>query len=207
MNGSNLHHTSPPPDHDSWQPLTPETVRDALRNLPTPWSIVGGYAIDLFLGRETRPHGDIEIAILREDFPTIREALRPLIAYTAGDGVVNQLEENQIPPDSIHQCWMLDHTSGHWKIDVMLEPGDPETWVYRRDRRIRAPRTSMIGTQNGIPYLLPHGVLLFKAKARREKDEQDFEAVLSTMQPDERQLLARWLQARHPDSPWIDRLR
>ncbi|WP_228460182.1 nucleotidyltransferase domain-containing protein [Cytobacillus dafuensis] len=31
------------------------------------WSIEGGWAIDLFMGRETREHKDIEIALFRVD--------------------------------------------------------------------------------------------------------------------------------------------
>ena len=31
------------------------------------WFFAGGWAIDLFLGKETRKHSDIEIAILRND--------------------------------------------------------------------------------------------------------------------------------------------
>src|SRR5437660_1685859 len=48
----------------------------------------------------------------------------------------------------------------------MIEPGDAEWWVYRRDDRVRAPRVEMVArTGDGIPYLLPHGALLYKAKS------------------------------------------
>ncbi|MGM7683701.1 nucleotidyltransferase domain-containing protein [Cytobacillus sp. Hm23] len=32
-----------------------------------PWFIAGGWAIDLFIGKQTRPHHDLEIAIFRKD--------------------------------------------------------------------------------------------------------------------------------------------
>jgi len=31
------------------------------------WGIAGGWAIDLFIGKETRLHSDIEVALFRED--------------------------------------------------------------------------------------------------------------------------------------------
>jgi hypothetical protein len=50
-----------------------------------PWFVAGGWAVDLFLGRETRSQQDIDIAILREDQFELR---RPLATW-AWEKVVN----------------------------------------------------------------------------------------------------------------------
>ncbi|BBH69873.1 hypothetical protein ACTI_65580 [Actinoplanes sp. OR16] len=42
---------------------TPREVADRLTGTTTPWCVAAGWALDLFRGRQTRPHGDIEIAI------------------------------------------------------------------------------------------------------------------------------------------------
>lgn len=34
---------------------------------PRPWCIAGGWALDLYLNKITRAHGDIEILVFRED--------------------------------------------------------------------------------------------------------------------------------------------
>src|SRR5207253_191913 len=39
------------PDLLKWDPLTPEQVRELLRDLTVRWWIAGGWALDLFLGR------------------------------------------------------------------------------------------------------------------------------------------------------------
>lgn len=39
------------------------------------WAIASGWAIDLFLGRVTRPHVDIDIAVWRDGQTRLREAL------------------------------------------------------------------------------------------------------------------------------------
>ena len=63
---------------------------------------------------------------------------------------------------------------GCWQIDLMTEPGDQQSWEYRRDPRVTAPRDQMISrTDAGVPYLRPHGVLLYKAARTRAKDEAD----------------------------------
>ena len=57
----------------------------------------------------------------------------------------------------------------------MREPADGDTWICRRDERIRMPYDQVIErTADGIPYGRPEIVLLFKAKAARPKDDADF---------------------------------
>jgi lincosamide nucleotidyltransferase A/C/D/E len=38
----------------------------------------GGWGVDALLGRETRPHGDLDLVVALDDAPRIQEALRPL---------------------------------------------------------------------------------------------------------------------------------
>jgi hypothetical protein len=38
-----------------------------VEGLPVPWYVAGGWAIDLFLGRVTRDHRDVDLAIARAD--------------------------------------------------------------------------------------------------------------------------------------------
>jgi hypothetical protein len=41
-----------------------------------PWFFAGGWAIDLFIGKQTRPHQDIEIAIFRSDQLHLKKYLK-----------------------------------------------------------------------------------------------------------------------------------
>ena len=61
-------------------------------------------------------------------------------------------------------------------------------------------------TDDGIPYLRPDVALLFKAKAAREKDEDDFAAVLPRLSVAERATLRAWLASVHPGHAWLARL-
>jgi hypothetical protein len=102
---------------------------------------------------------------------------------------------------------MLDETAGRWRVDVMTEPGDEQTWVYRRDPRITAPRDQMIGrTDGGVAYLRPHGALLYKAARTRPKDEADFPHAAAELTTSERSWLIDALSTVYPGHPWIRRL-
>jgi len=40
---------------------------DFLNEFPYPYAICGGYAFEMFLGKQTRPHGDLDISIFSDD--------------------------------------------------------------------------------------------------------------------------------------------
>jgi hypothetical protein len=173
------------------------------------WWVVGGHAIDLFVGRETRPHGDIEIATTRDGFAAIRERLQQnYMLYAVGDGMVRRLAPADAYPKDRHQCWVLDEPAALWRLDVMQEPGDATTWRCRRDERIAVPREMIIRhTSDNIAYLSPEAILLFKAKGMREKDVKDFTLVAPLLQPAQRAWLIDTLEQVHPGHVWIAALR
>ena len=57
-----------------WQPWHPREVAAFFAELDAPWWIAGGWAIDLFLGRQTREHEDIDVQILRRDQHAVTSA-------------------------------------------------------------------------------------------------------------------------------------
>jgi hypothetical protein len=195
------------PGLDAWRPWSPRELAAKLAGVAVPWCVVGGWAIDLWLGRQTRPHEDIEVAIPRTHFAELRDHLAAFELYVVGQGEVRELPPGQLPPADKHQNWVLDGAAASWRVDVMLDPGDSQTWVFRRDERICAPRSRMVAMRGGIPYLQPEGVLLFKAKGLRDKDEADFRACLPVLDPERRTWLAQALELVHPGHPWIERLR
>ena len=58
-------------------------------------------------------------------------------------------------------------------------------------------------TPDGVPYLVPEIVLLFKAKSARDKDEADFRAVLPHLSETRRAWLAETLAQVHPGHHWL----
>lgn len=170
-----------------------------------PWAVIAGWSLDLFRGRQTREHDDLEIAVPERDFPAIREALAELELFAILDGQAAPVDEASLAES--HQTWVREKDSGLWRLDVIREPWEGDTWVCRRDPTIRRPRSEVIAhTPDGIPYQQPEIALLFKAKHTREKDQTDFDGVLPLLAPEQRRWLAEALGVVHPDHPWLERL-
>jgi hypothetical protein len=152
---------------------------------------------------DTRP----AITILRDDLSIFRQALKGMEFYTAGNGLVEHLPVNEEPPAAISQIWCRDVEERCWRVDMMIEPGTPDSWVYKRDPAVVRPRAEMVGTTaDGLPYLNPAAILLFKAKHRRAKDEIDFENALPKLTDSDRAWLKTCLEAIHPGHEWSKRL-
>jgi hypothetical protein len=197
-------HVETPPGADAWRAWTPVEAARKLAGVAASWCVAGGWALDLWRGRQTRPHDDLEIAILRCDLDLFRSHLKGVRFYAAGSGHVSVLPADAQPPPEKHQVWVLEEPARVWRMDMLLEPGDADVWVCRRDPAIRRPRPAMLGlSSDGIPYLKPEGVLIYKAKAVRPKDETDFAACAPLMDAEARRWLRDALARAHPGHPWL----
>ena len=166
--------------------------------------MAAGWAIDLFLGRVTRAHGDIEISVPATEFPAIATALGDFDWDVVGDGRLWPYPEAL---DRHFQTWLKDRTTGEFLLDVFREPHDGDVWVCRRDRSIRMPLRSIYEhSADGIPFVVPEIVLLFKAERVSRKDEADFDEVVPVLPDERRQRLADWIARVYPSHPWRQRL-
>ncbi|WP_196787251.1 nucleotidyltransferase domain-containing protein [Burkholderia stagnalis] len=183
--------------------MAPAELARRLSDIRLPWCVVGGWALDLWHGAQTREHGDLEFTILREDFGIFRQAFGDLAFYTAHAGVVEKLPATRDAPSEIMQFRGFDRAAESWRIDMMIEPGTHALWAYKRDPSFKRPRADMVTrTADGIPYLNPSAVLLFKARDRRPKDRQDFERALPNLPAIERAWRKDCLDALHPGNEW-----
>ncbi len=78
---------------------------------------------------------------------------------------------------------------------------------------VRQLERSVLRTAQGIPFLAPEIVLLFKSKntsfnkRERSQDQIDFDAVCSQLEAERRAWLRWALLATEPTHPWIEQLR
>jgi hypothetical protein len=182
---------------------TPSDVARHLTGIAVPWYVAAGWALDLFRGGQTREHGDIEVAVPAASFPMVRDRFPGYVFDGAGGG---RIWEDATPDvlAAVHQTWLRDPATGNYLLDVFREPHDGDTWICRRDETIRFPYRDIIHhTHDGIPYLAPELVLLFKAKHARPKDQADFDATVPLMTPAQCQTLAGLLARAHPAHPWL----
>ncbi|WP_431035936.1 hypothetical protein ACQYWQ_18430 [Streptomyces sp. P6-2-1] len=187
------------------EPWRPAQAAERLRGLAAPWCVAAGWALDLFRGGEpSRPHGDLEIAVPEAGFAELAARFPAYVWDGVGDGWVRP---GAGPLPGSHQTWLRDPAQDRWLLDVFREPHEGGTWICRRDPAIRLPYGEIIAhTADGIPYLVPELVLLFKAKAARPKDEADFARVLPLLDEARRERLRGWLERVHPGHAWRERL-
>jgi Aminoglycoside-2''-adenylyltransferase len=210
------------PNLAAWAPWRPEQVARRLEAVEAPWYVAAGWAIELFLGSEHREHEDIEIAVPARRFGEVAAALAGLDLYVIGPDLAAEhpaAGEEHGPAlatplgqagallDTYHQTWALEPATRVWRLDVFREEGEGETWICRRDARIRLPYAELIEwTDDGVPYARPEVVLLFKAKAARPKDEADLAAVLPRLAPAARRWLRDAVALVHPGHRWLAEL-
>ena len=147
------------PDLGQWDAWSPEKVARVLAPVEAPWYVAAGWAIDLFLGGDYREHDDLEIAVPRDRFHEVVEALAGFELFVVGvprRGFVSALEQARDALDATHQTWVREPETGLWRLDIMREPSDGDVWICRRDERIRLPYDEVIErTADGIPYGRP----------------------------------------------------
>lgn len=193
-------------DLGPWESLRPDEALPLFADFDGPWWVGGGWAIDLFLGRETRPHADLDIVVLRDHQQAVREALPGWELWQAHDGELTRWDEDDLPAE-VHGVWTRPDAASPWKLEVLFDERAADDWVSRRSPEVTMP-LGHLGKVNadGVPYVVPEVVLLYKAKHLRPHDEADFEAALPKLGIGARCWLAAALEVVHPDHPWIGRV-
>jgi len=181
-----------------------------------PWWVAGGWAIDLFLGRETRPHGDLEIGLFREHQAAVRRHLRGWTLSGAVGGAFRPWAEDERihPPLFQLQAAASGGESPLRQFDLFLDDERDGRWICRRHPEITVPldeATLPADPALGLPsvrYLRPEIQLLYKAKHHRPQDEHDFALALPLLSATHRRWLCEAIaQTYGGGDAWIERLR
>ncbi len=179
-------------------------VAPLMRDFPAPWGVAGGWEIDLFLGRQSRPHADVDVAIFRQDQNTLRPHLSPARLEKVVAGCVSPwtpAEELTLPVHEVHATW-----PDGYRLEFLLNEQDRQTreWVFRRDPRIRRPLAGAFASEPPIPYLAPEIVLLYKSKAPTPKDDADLMAAMPCLGSEQRTWLGDAVALIGHEPRWAD---
>ena len=176
----------------NWRPLSVEELRRTLAHLKCDWAIAGGWAIDLFLDRETRRHDDIDIIIKRDDQFLLQKALKDWELWVADPpGTLRPWKKGEYIGQGLQDIWCRRSTNDPWQIQVMLYDVQDGQWVFKRNANIRCELgATIVNSRAGIRILAPEIQLLYKSKLLRDKDQADFEAALPALNESQK----KWLR-------------
>jgi uncharacterized protein (DUF952 family) len=190
---------------------------EAMAGFPGRWWVAGGWAVDLALGRRTRPHADLEVSVMAADQRALFQHLRGWDLRLAAPGhSLPRWDGRRIEPP-FHQVWARrgpgrpatvdDFAADPTMLGFLLEQGGEGRWAFRRHPAVTRPLSEVgAATAGGVPFVRPEVALLFKAKAPRFKDQRDFDRALPHLDPAARRWLASALEQAHPGHPWRARL-
>lgn len=207
-------------------------VRNQLLGFAAPWVLCGGWSVDAWLGRQTRPHGDVDIAVFHHDQHAIFEHFPgwAMVGHDPNvpDDTTEQWNGRRLdPPAHIHVPRLgsslstsaaLTHTAFEFEF-LLVERSDDE-WVLRREPKLTLPLDRCVRPSwSGLPTIAPEVALFYKAGGHltveeaetqgdvlRPQDEQDRHVLLATLGPAQRAWLAESLAGVRPGHPWLTHL-
>jgi hypothetical protein len=175
-------------------------------NFASSWSLCGGWAVDAWLGRQTRDHSDIDITVFQDEVSALPAHFEGW-ALTAHDAIA--------PDDS--EPW-----DGHWltlpahvhvrqedgfHIDVQVGERSAHYRVLNREPRIAIDLARCAASSRwGVPTLVPEVVLFYKAMETRPQDDADFVALLPYLALKQIVWLRKAIRRVRPDHAWLSQL-
>ena len=197
-------------------------LADVMSSYPARWSLCGGWAVDAWLGRVSREHGDVDLSVFVEDQQDLYEHLRDwqLLAHDAAwaPGPNDQWwtgtprlgfpshiharapeRAGEVPKNGIAM------PADGFLLDIQIDDRDGDAWVLHRDPEISIPfERGVRATAWGLPTASPEVLLFFKARDLRRRDRTDFAALLPLLSVEQRAWLRDAIDAI--GHPWTKEL-
>ncbi len=206
-------------------------AHDLLKAHPFDYAICGGYAIDLFLGETSRPHGDLDMLVYWPQRDTVIQCMNDLgyaVYEMLGDGKAHHITDiadqrkwkrNIICVKGDCDLVSLTPTEEPDVVRIAFRHGTPSLqmleflfndktdteFLYARDHRVRRNLADALLSRDGIPYLAPELCLLYKSTdTARESNQHDFRTAFPRMHPEQQAWLQNALRTLYPQGyPWL----
>ena len=196
-----------------------------LEEMDALWAVCGGFALDLFLGKEIRRHSDIDICVCEKDREKILQyvlrkgwtvyefrgqgkvrPLGPTVPSEMGRNLMcikDQCEFVQFYP--CEEEGLLYHEFFHIGITRLnyleflfnqTDSGD----LLLSGGKVKCALSEAILHRNGIPYLAPEVALLIKAsRADNAEYQLDFEMVYPQLNSEQRKWFIQKMDILYPN--------
>ncbi|WP_373692384.1 nucleotidyltransferase domain-containing protein [Cohnella silvisoli] len=104
-------------DINNWVTLTVPEICTVFSEIPVTWCIAGGWALDLYVGKQSRKHDDVDVIILREEQLTAFQYLsKDWTLYKTENGTLaHWKKENFLPLQMIYGSVKIATPHGPFK--------------------------------------------------------------------------------------------
>lgn len=210
-------------------PLLTE-LKALLSDAPFCFSVCGGFALELFMQKETRPHGDVDLCALESQRTSIQQFMlskgwelyefrgqgkvRPLNASTPGQPGRNLMcvkpgcdlvefypcEEEGL---LYHQFFHKGITSLHY-LEFLFSDSKDNCLIFSSSPLIRRELSSAFLHRDGISYLAPEIALLYKAlQPELPQSAADYASAFPLLSPEQKRWFVQSLAQLYPGGhPW-----
>jgi hypothetical protein len=189
------------------------------------YAICGGGAIDLFLGRKTRPHKDLDVSAYWEDRDAVvRHMLNDGwdIYEPVGTGYLHKIDDVSLQKRLKSNIWCVKQNNNHYRflereqsmfqvffdhsdqndlsfIEFLFNTRDDSFFYYARDDAVKRKLSAAIMNRCELPYLAPEIVLLYKSAAAINPDYQkDFDNAYPFMSIDQKDWFSYAMDMLYP---------
>jgi hypothetical protein len=162
-----------------WKPVALHELQRHIGSF-TDWTLCGGCSLDLILGRQIRPHADIDIGVFRSQLTACLRSIgqekiflcSPQGRQTAWDGLTINA--------NVHDIWVSDPLQEHWLLQIMVYDDEGDRVIYRRDRRICWSKKHHSLQIDEVRVLNPLITFLYKTNKTKidEKEVTDITALI-----------------------------
>ena len=185
----------------------PLKIARLMADFPRPWAFCGGWAIDLFLGRVSRAHKDVDIAVFRRDQAAIRLylAARGWTLEIADAGTLSPWEEGRCIELPMHVVWCKNPRHDPDFLEVLFNETDGARFLFRPDQSVTLDLDrALLRSPSGLPILAPEVALLYKARHEEiEENSADFHTAVPHLDAPRRAWLRDALTQIRLGHPWL----
>jgi hypothetical protein len=158
---------TPPTD---WLTVPLSHIEEELRNFDG-WVLCGGHSVALLTGKDTRPHGDIDIGVFRTRILDFLNLFAEERVFLCRQGNHEKWRGENIPGD-IHDIWIANENVTHWLFQIMIFDDCEDQVYYRRNPRISWSKKCHSVNIDHIRVLNPFVTFLFKANKNTQEERE-----------------------------------
>ena len=196
------------------EPVAP--IAELMSTFRAPWALCGGWAVDAWVGHQTREHPDVDISAFIQDQQAVFDHMAgwQLFAHVSGDThapwdgrrldlpnhIMGRIDTGEVLPEGV------DTTAEQgFILDIQLSDLSGEEWVLSDEPRVSLALSNAVRQSPwGIPAVVPEVLLFFKALELRRRDKWDFRALLPSLTRAQREWLREAIAA--VGHPWVAEL-